>query len=220
LADLKDGISMVIAQNLLNFLFDIDYDNHVELGKVIKLIDQNFKSTAIVSAYNYLPITRIFQTGIYRNADKVGRFLGSLLDSKLDSRIDDGVSLVDSYLKLMSTRDTFNLDELFVLLQDIFLSGTETLTNTVVWALVYAAYYPVYQNAIRREIESVIGKANDVDINADLRPNMPFVEAFLNETMRYQCSGPILVPRWYFFYLISCSDFKLKRKILNDAFQR
>jgi cytochrome P450 len=211
LYDLKEEVSLVVAQNLLNFLFNVDDSDQTQLKIIVKLIDQNFRSTAIVSVYNYLPITRLFQTSIFHNANRVSEFLKRLLDEKLANH-DEDQSLVSKYMKLIGDRRTFNTDELFVLLQDLFLSGTETLTNTIVWALFYAAYYPSHQETIRSEI------ANNC-INADSRQSMPFVEAFLNETMRHQCSGPILVPREFLFHLkniqasrLSFFDFKLKAK--------
>jgi cytochrome P450 len=75
----------------------------------------------------------------------------------------------------------------------LFLAGTETLSVTLNWAIIYVAYFPECQTRIADEIERVLGK--DRQPTDSDRIKLPYVEAFINETMRFHCAGPILIPR-------------------------
>jgi cytochrome P450 len=89
--------------------------------------------------------------------------------------------------------NSFSIDHLNSMVQDLFIAGTETIANALNWAIVYAAYFPDFQQKCQDEIDKCIGRervpcAND-------RQNMHYIEAFMNETLRFHCAGPILIPR-------------------------
>lgn len=92
-----------------------------------------------------------------------------------------------------SRYNSFSFDHLSSLVQDLFIAGTETISLTLNWAVIYAAYYPECQRLVADEIERVLGRERLP--TESIRPKLPYVEAFLNETMRFQCAGPILIPR-------------------------
>lgn len=89
--------------------------------------------------------------------------------------------------------NSFSFDHLSSLVQDLFIAGTETVSLTLNWAIIFAAYYPECQRELADEIERVLGREKLP--TESIRPKLPYVEAFINETMRYQCAGPILIPR-------------------------
>jgi cytochrome P450 len=88
---------------------------------------------------------------------------------------------------------SFSFDHLSSVIQDLFIAGTETMSNTLSWSLLYVASYEQCQRTIGDEIDRVLGREKQ-PTESD-RHKMPYVEAFMNETMRYQCAGPILIPR-------------------------
>ena len=95
--------------------------------------------------------------------------------------------------KLTSKYKSFSFDHLSSIVQDLFLAGTETISLTLNWAIIYAAYYPELQKEISDEIDRVLGQVK-LPSESD-RLKLPYVEAFISETMRYHCAGPILIPR-------------------------
>ena len=109
------------------------------------------------------------------------------------------ISLADSqlaaaaYRRQRSRYNSFSFDHLSSLVQDLFLAGTETLSVTLNWAIVYAAKYAACQERVSDEIERVLGKQR-LPSQSD-RVRLPYTEAFINETMRFHCAGPILLPR-------------------------
>lgn len=103
-------------------------------------------------------------------------------------------TMKEDLLKRRKSRyNSFSFDHLSSLVQDLFIAGTETVSLTLNWAIIFAAYYPECQREIAEEIERVLGRERLP--TESIRPKLPYVEAFLNETMRYQCAGPILIPR-------------------------
>ncbi len=88
---------------------------------------------------------------------------------------------------------SFSFDHLSSVVQDLFLAGTETMSNTLSWSMLYVAKYPELQSEVCEEIDRVLGREKLP--TESHRFKMPYVEAFLNETMRFHCAGPILIPR-------------------------
>lgn len=88
---------------------------------------------------------------------------------------------------------SFSFDHLSSMVQDLFVAGTETISNTLDWAILYVTYFPDIQTEICDEIDKVLGREK-LPTESD-RFRLPYIEAFLNETMRFHCAGPILVPK-------------------------
>ena len=53
---------------------------------------------------------------------------------------------------------SFSFDHLSSLVQDLFVAGTETISNTLDWAILYATFFPEMQRQIQKEIDHVLGK--------------------------------------------------------------
>ena len=95
--------------------------------------------------------------------------------------------------RFRSRYKSFSFDHLSSMVQDLFVAGTETISNTLDWAFLYVTYYPDIQKELADEIERVLGRGK-LPTESD-RFKLPLVEAFLNETMCFHCAGPILIPR-------------------------
>nr|AHL88976.1 cytochrome p450 3042A1 [Brachionus koreanus] len=105
------------------------------------------------------------------------------------------IELVNSMNKFRrkSRYTSFSFDHLSSIVQDLFIAGTETISTSLNWAIIYAAKYSEYQDKLINEIDGVLGKEK-LPTESD-RSKLNFVQAFLNETMRIVSAGPILVPR-------------------------
>jgi cytochrome P450 len=88
---------------------------------------------------------------------------------------------------------SFSFDHLSSMVQDLFVAGTETISNTLDWAILYVTYFPGVQARIFNEIDKVLGRERS-PTESD-RFKLPYIEAVISETMRYHCAGPILVPK-------------------------
>ncbi|XP_078694161.1 cytochrome P450 2D6-like [Branchiostoma floridae x Branchiostoma belcheri] len=75
--------------------------------------------------------------------------------------------------------------------QDMFLAGTETTTNTLLWSLIYMTSNPGIQKKVQQELDAVVG---DGQPTLSHRPQLPYVNACLLETMRIRTLLPLSVP--------------------------
>ncbi|XP_078620787.1 cytochrome P450 2U1-like [Branchiostoma floridae x Branchiostoma japonicum] len=64
---------------------------------------------------------------------------------------------------------------------DLFIAGTETTANTLLWSLLYMTLNPDIQNKVHEELDAVVGKSPPA---LSHRSQLPCVNTCLMETMR------------------------------------
>ncbi|XP_015795398.1 cytochrome P450 2H2-like [Tetranychus urticae] len=106
-----------------------------------------------------------------------------------ESRVNEIEDYIDGYLVEQKNRQNKDKnDELFSMgvlrrnLTGFFAAGSDTVTSTLSWAMMYLIYNLEYQDKIRAEIADVIGFERE-PVYTD-RNRMPFTMAFLYETQR------------------------------------
>nr|XP_054752259.1 cytochrome P450 2J4-like isoform X1 [Lytechinus pictus]XP_054752260.1 cytochrome P450 2J4-like isoform X1 [Lytechinus pictus] len=101
----------------------------------------------------------------------------------------DVLDFIDAYL-LQAKKDPvhFNDEELKVVLSDLFIAGSDTVSTTLCWAILYMAAYPDIQGQVQAEIQEVIGE--DL-VCLSHRGSMPYTEATLMELQRLASVVPI-----------------------------
>ena len=251
-SQIKNCLSLMTSENVFNMTFGIGMHDKTRFKPLADLITENFNSTGVAAAFNFIPITRLFKTYIFKNVLKCSDYLNNLISEKMKSfnediedidfqinQATDESNIIECYLKELMNNDkflssfplnnsntssslfniqskrltekrrssiaqnpseklksnykSFSFDHLSSIVQDLFLAGTETMSLTLNWAIIYAAYYPELQKEISDEIDKVLG-SEKLPTESD-RLKLPYVEAFINETLRYHCAGPILIPR-------------------------
>ena len=70
-------------------------------------------------------------------------------------------------------------DYVLATLEDMFLGGYETTSNTLLWNIAYLANFPEYQAKIQQELDDVVSR-DTFPCVAD-RPNLPLLQAFTME---------------------------------------
>ena len=95
--------------------------------------------------------------------------------------------------RFRSSYKSFSFDHLSSIVQDLFIAGTETTSLTINWAIIYVIYFPECQKRICEDIDKIIGRER-LPTESD-RYKLIYVEAFILETLRHHCAGPILIPR-------------------------
>ncbi|XP_069486964.1 cytochrome P450 2U1 isoform X2 [Ambystoma mexicanum] len=105
---------------------------------------------------------------------------------------------VDMYLlhvadeKKINSATIFSEDYLFYIIGDLFIAGTDTTTNTLLWCVLYMALHPDIQEKVQSEVDAVIGRDRPPSLID--KPSMPFTEATIMEVQRMTVVVPFSVP--------------------------
>ena len=78
------------------------------------------------------------------------------------------------------------------LIGDLLFGGTETITNTLTWSIIYLLHYPDVMRKVQEEIDKVLGR-NGIPSMMD-KQKMPYVEATVMEIQRMADVSPLAVP--------------------------
>ncbi|XP_051528748.1 cytochrome P450 2J2-like [Myxocyprinus asiaticus] len=110
----------------------------------------------------------------------------------------DHRDFIDAYIgeidkRRKDTEAAFTVDNLAYITVDLFKSGTQTMTDTLRWALLLMIKYPKVQKEVQDEIDYVIGKLRHPCL-AD-RGSMPYTDAVIHEIQRVGNILPLIVPR-------------------------
>lgn len=76
---------------------------------------------------------------------------------------------------------------LFVVV-DLFIAGAETTSTTLTWLFLYIAMFPEKQEKLHQELDRIVGNSR-LPCLAD-RPDMPYTEAVIHETLRFSTLVP------------------------------
>ncbi|KAM5255866.1 cytochrome P450 2U1 [Ctenodactylus gundi] len=106
---------------------------------------------------------------------------------------------IDMYLLHMeeerrsNSNSSFNEDYLFYIIGDLFIAGTDTTTNSLLWCLLYMALNPDVQEKVHKEIDRVIGPDRAPSLTD--KAQMPYTEATIMEVQRLTVVVPLSIPR-------------------------
>ena len=190
-------LSQIACNNICTLTFG-RYFETMNMNNLFEKINENFNQTATIACFNFLPFTRRFRKNIFENVQDCNRVIQKLVGERETNFDNDFITnIVDAYLDEMNQhrqRSTyFSKENLDSLVQDLFVAGTETVSNTLNWAIFYIVAHPDVQKKIHEEIDLMIGK-DRIPCEKD-RTRMAYTEAVLLESMRCHCAGPILLPR-------------------------
>ncbi|XP_049797832.1 probable cytochrome P450 304a1 [Schistocerca nitens] len=133
------------------------------------------------------------------SAEKILGYFRKVIQEHEKTYSDDHMrDFIDRYLKEIKERQktgepsTYSTDQLGVMMFDTFLPSSMVQSTVLTWALMYVAFFPEVQKRVQQELDSIIGPSRLPNLND--RPNLPYTEATLRETMRFQTLLPIGIP--------------------------
>uniref|UniRef100_J3MTN4 Uncharacterized protein n=2 Tax=Oryza brachyantha TaxID=4533 RepID=J3MTN4_ORYBR len=136
--------------------------------------------------------------GWRRTTEKyMGRVI-SFLDDVIDRRLAeaDGAAskhrdFLDSLLELVSAGKIAR-DNVTIILLDVFLAGSDTITATVEWAMAELLRNPSEMAKARSEVHGALGGRESVE-EPDIA-RLPYIQAVVKEAMRLHPAAPLLLP--------------------------
>ncbi|MEE6513552.1 hypothetical protein FKM82_021289 [Ascaphus truei] len=98
------------------------------------------------------------------------------------------MDVIDFYLtQICKTRgdlsSTYTEDNMVQLVADLFMAGTETVTTTLRWALLYMVAFPDIQEQVQRELDALLDPSRV--IRYEDRARLPFTNAVIHEIQRF-----------------------------------
>ncbi|KAL5219884.1 hypothetical protein ABZP36_024597 [Zizania latifolia] len=165
-------------------------------GGLRELVHELVNGVTKPNVSDYFPFLRALDLqGLRRATERRFERLFSILDDVIDRRLASKQKrgdYLDSLLDLVSagkiTRDTVP-----VMLTEVFVAGSDTMTVSVEWAMAVLLRNPSAMAKVRAEIKDVLGGKEAID-EADAE-RLPYLQAAWKETMRLHPVGPLLVPR-------------------------
>ncbi|XP_040823111.1 cytochrome P450 2U1 isoform X1 [Ochotona curzoniae] len=105
---------------------------------------------------------------------------------------------IDMYLlhaeeeRKADSNSSFNEDYLFYIIGDLFIAGTDTTTNSLLWCLLHLSLNPDVQEKVYEEIKRVIGPDRAPSLTD--KAQMPYTEATIMEVQRLTAVVPFSIP--------------------------
>ncbi|XP_049788059.1 farnesoate epoxidase-like isoform X2 [Schistocerca cancellata] len=107
---------------------------------------------------------------------------------------DNPRDFIDVYLREMknSGDPTFTEDGLAAIIFDLFAAGSDTVSNTLAFAIMYMILYPEVQEKVQKELDTVVGHSRRISLED--RPRLPYFEAVIAEISRINTTAPMCPP--------------------------
>ncbi|KAG9344127.1 hypothetical protein JZ751_012609 [Albula glossodonta] len=200
----SNAVSNVISSISLGQRFcQGDRELHTLLDLMARGLELCVNSPAVL--INVFPWLYHLPFGAFKEIRQVERditvFLKEIIARHRDSLDPDNPrDLIDMYLaetaqqreSVGATETSFSEDYLFYIIGDLFIAGTDTTTNTMLWMLLYMSVHPDIQEKVQAEIDSVVGFSRVPSLTD--KASLPFTEATIMEVQRMTAVVPLAIP--------------------------
>ncbi|XP_063241155.1 methyl farnesoate epoxidase-like [Bacillus rossius redtenbacheri] len=203
-------VSRMFNQAIVNLLWTIvagrrfsyeDSQFQEILGYVYKSFRSDVPGGVLVNVFPFLRFVIPRWSGYEEGMEYVHGLQGMLRESirEHEKSFTEGYhrDFIDVYLEEIRNKKnlpetTFTEEGLIVLCMDLFIAGSDTVSNTLEFCLLYMVLYPGVQLAVQREMEDVLGRS--IMPSAGDRTRLPYTEAVLTEVMRINTIVPVPPP--------------------------
>ncbi|MEQ2169066.1 hypothetical protein GOODEAATRI_021042 [Goodea atripinnis] len=200
---ISNAVSNVICSLILGQRF---HHEDPEFRTILDLMSRGLEICINSSAVliNIFPLLYYLPFGVFKELRQVERditvFLKKIIGNHGETLDPDNPrDLTDMYLMEMLTQQaageeesSFTEDYLFYIIGDLFIAGTDTTTNSVLWVLLYMVLYPDIQDQVQAEIDTVVGRQRPPSLTD--RGSLPFTEAAIMEVQRLTAVVPLSIP--------------------------
>ncbi|XP_072263162.1 cytochrome P450 2J6-like [Pyxicephalus adspersus] len=196
LVDPRFVIDNAVSNIICSIVFGrrYDYDDST-FRNILNIVHENMKLAAgfwaqLYNAFGFVKHLPLPHQKIFRNVRTVFAFLGNVLEEHKRTRVPgEPRDYIDCYLEELDTeqknghKSTFDAENLFTCVGDLFIAGTETTSASLEWSLLYMMTYPDIQEKCRAEVDKIRGDRDHLDYEDRVR--MPYTLAVLQETQRF-----------------------------------
>ncbi|XP_032885180.1 cytochrome P450 2U1 [Amblyraja radiata] len=199
---INNAVSNIICSMCLGKRFDYeDEEFRIVLHQIARGMKLASNSPAIL--INVFPFLQYLPFGPFKEFSQTVKDVTSFLKNIIAAHRktldpENPRDFIDFYLKevdceMQRNQDTnFSEDYLFYIISDLFVAGTDTTSNTLLWAILIMASYPGVQEQVYNEIRAVVGESRSPSIKD--KHHMPFTEATIMEIQRMTTVVPLAIP--------------------------
>ncbi|XP_010886716.2 cytochrome P450 2U1 [Esox lucius] len=200
---ITNAVSNVISNIALGQHF---HHSDREFGALLELMAHGLEIIINSAAFliNVFPPLYHLPFGVFKEVRQVEKdittFLKEIIKRHRETLDPDNPrDLIDMYLLEIDAQQaagemdsSFSEDYLFYIVGDLFIAGTDTTANTVLWMLLYMAVYPEVQEKVQAEIDAVVGPDRVPSLTD--KGSLPFTEATIMEVQRMTVVVPLAIP--------------------------
>ncbi|XP_047115409.1 probable cytochrome P450 303a1 [Schistocerca piceifrons] len=201
---MHDVFGVYVLNTLWSMLAGIRYSaDDLELKRLQGLLTELFANIDMVGClFSQFPMLRFiapelsgYKQFIYIH-QKVWEFLKAELDKhKATFKPDQDRDFMDVYLKTLlsdNSKTSFSESQLLAICMDMFMAGSETTSKSLGFGFLYLLLYPEVQRKAQKEIDAVVGRDRLPRLSD--RPNMPYMEACMLESVRMFMGRTFSIP--------------------------
>uniref|UniRef100_A0AAT9UTR8 Cytochrome P450 15A1 n=1 Tax=Maconellicoccus hirsutus TaxID=177089 RepID=A0AAT9UTR8_MACHI len=176
--------------------------NDKKLRKLVHLVHKGFRLVDMSGgALNQMPFLRFVAPELsgYNSLKAIITEMMDFLKEVVKKHQEfQGNNFINTFLQEVKNNEnnknsTFTENQLLVLLEDFFMAGTETTSNTLSFVIFYLIKYPEVQKKIHIELDKAFER-NQVP-SMDDRDKLVYLEATIMEVQRISNPVPIGIPR-------------------------
>jgi cytochrome P450 len=188
-------------------LYSLSIISKVTLGKKFESVeDPDFKKTSYIieegikmagpdyDMPNFLPI--FGPLNYYLGVEKKMRdfvknerdvYFGKYIEESRNNKVENIITA------LLYDGETFDKEEVLVIISDMLAAGSETVSTTLNWALCILCNYPEVQKKMQEELDAFSQKHGGLPKFVD-RPELPYCASVIRECMRLKSTTPFGIP--------------------------
>ncbi|XP_053383657.1 cytochrome P450 2J4-like [Mercenaria mercenaria] len=204
-SDVRLLTSMMISNVIYGIVFAKRFDyKDKKLHEIIENLDKLFQGGGALTPEGMVPtfLLKLFNKEGYKSRENRLRtqkwikehIYGEISNHESTFDNENIRDFIDLYLQAKiqhSDENIFNKGNMFRVIMDLFIAGSETTSNTINWCILYMQEYPDIQKKCQEEISE---KCGDKVVTWADRSSLPYIEATLLEIQRMANIAPVSIP--------------------------
>ncbi|BBN02525.1 protein MpCYP829-like2 [Marchantia polymorpha subsp. ruderalis] len=168
-------------------------DGHAQNKDLLEISDDLMSAGWFVIEEFFPLLQPLDLSGQVRRLKNIGERYFELMDSIIDNRLNENSNsksnTQEDFLDVLLATSKFSRVQVQLLILDIIMAGTDTSSDTIVWAINELLRHPNIMERLQSELDDAIGKERLVE-EADLN-NLEYLQAVVKETLRLHPVGAL-----------------------------
>ncbi|XP_035677884.1 cytochrome P450 2D4-like [Branchiostoma floridae] len=196
--DVTVTVANVICSMVFGKRYDYEDETFQELSKAVTAVVTELAAGQIISVFpalRFVPGVNRAGTDLLQHVSKIHQVMWEEISRRREHlHRENPRDFLDFCLLEIDQQDKvegLTEENVMYMAMNLFLAGTETTGNTLLWALLYLTQNPAIQHKVHEELDAVVGASLPT---LSHRSRLPYVNACLLETMRIRTLVPLAIP--------------------------